>query len=194
MPESTASKTCTTCQSEKPLDQFNKQAKSPDGHHYYCRECQRATRSKYERSKVTSKTTRDTSAWRAANKERIRDYKAAYRSENRDKIKAYDDIYYSLNAEKLRAEGTERAKNWREGNPDKVRIKDGRRRAMKLAAFVEDVDLSVVPLTSTHPLPTHTRCPNLWNTSSPWRVAGLIAMKTARLVICAAIFPRASSP
>jgi 5-methylcytosine-specific restriction endonuclease McrA len=144
MPDSTLNKTCTKCRESKPLTDFNKQAKSPDGHHYYCRECQRATRPRYDPSKARPQVGRDASGWRAANKDRIRTYKAAYRSENRDKVKAYEGRYYSKNAERLRADGAERAKIWRESNPDKAKIKDDRRRAMKLEAFVEDVDLSVV--------------------------------------------------
>ena len=144
MPESTVSKTCSKCSEPKPLADFNKQAKSPDGHHYYCRDCQRASRSNYARSKSASRPGRDTSAWRADNKEHIRAYKAAYRAGNQDKLKAYAVRYYGANVERLREYGAERAKAWRELNPEKSKIKDDRRRAMRLSAFIEDVSLSVV--------------------------------------------------
>jgi 5-methylcytosine-specific restriction endonuclease McrA len=140
----TASKTCSKCRIDKPLADFNKQAKSKDGHHYYCRDCQRAARPAYDPTKARPQTGRDLSEWRAANKDRIRAYKAAYRAENRDKIRAYEGLYYGKNAERLRAEGAERAKNWRASSPVKAKIKDDRRRAMKLEAFIEDVDLAVV--------------------------------------------------
>lgn len=46
-------KMCSTCRRELPLSEFNKLSKSPDGHQYACRECQRkAVRANYEKKKA----------------------------------------------------------------------------------------------------------------------------------------------
>jgi 5-methylcytosine-specific restriction endonuclease McrA len=150
----TAYKTCTKCRADKPLAEFNKQAKSKDGHHYYCRECQRAyvaaNRAAYRENakrwqeanpeKAAAKLTR----WRQANAEHVQSYKTAYRAGNPEKLRAAEKAYYADNADRLRAAGADRAKRWRESNPEKSRKKDQRRRAMKLEAYVEDVDIVVV--------------------------------------------------
>ena len=151
MDHSTASKSCSKCKAEKPLAAFNKQAKSRDGHHYYCRDCQsayvRANRSQYtansrrwEKSnpeKVSAKLSR----WRADNAEHVSGYKRQYRESNQEAVLEYDRRYYADNVEARREQSRLLNQEWRSSNPEKIRLKDERRRAMKRDAYVEDVRL-----------------------------------------------------
>lgn len=139
----TASKTCTKCGTEKPVSDFNKQAKSKDGYQHNCRDCHRARYKEWASANAEKKASR-MSQWRAENLEHRRAYKARYRAENPEKSKAEGRKYYANNAEIKREKAKTFNEAWRKANPDKVNAKEARRRALKLSAFVEDVSLDVV--------------------------------------------------
>lgn len=49
-------KICSKCKRELPLANFNKSAKSPDGHQYYCKECKASKKKEdYEKLKLLPK-------------------------------------------------------------------------------------------------------------------------------------------
>lgn len=69
------SKTCTKCDKQKPLEDFNKQKASPDGHRSYCRSCQSELSKQYRLSKQ-----QDT-AWLESERKRHRDAKTKLRQD-----------------------------------------------------------------------------------------------------------------
>jgi len=98
-------------------------------------------------------------AYALANPQKVAEYQKAYRLAHKEKAKEKNKAYRAANQEKLKASN----RKWREANREYLkslnkkayatnkeqRIKDSipivaRRRARKLAAFVEDVDRSVV--------------------------------------------------
>ncbi|MHB8914935.1 MAG: HNH endonuclease [Thiobacillus sp.] len=58
-------------------------------------------------------------AYRASNKEKLRAYRLAYYSANTDKLRAYRLAYYSANTDKLRAY----QESYRDANPEKCRAR-----------------------------------------------------------------------
>ena len=144
------SKLCSRCKDRRPLESFTRSQKSPDGRGYYCSSCRRQYRSENptKRSPPTDidreRSRQRSAAWRQKRRDHIATYKLEYRSKNAEEISAYDRAYRAQHADRLLEEARARAKRWREGNPSKVRIKNDRRRALKMSAFVEDVDVDIV--------------------------------------------------
>ena len=122
-------KTCTKCNIEKPLTDFNKDKKGKHGFSSICKLCIKA----YQK------------AYQEANKDKIREKRKAYREANKDKMKAYyqvnkDEViergkaYYEANKDKIREKRKEyyeankdKAKAYYEANKDKIREKDKER-------------------------------------------------------------------
>ena len=109
-------KTCTKCNIEKPLTDFNKDKKGKHGFSSICKLCIKA----YQK------------AYQEANKDKIREKRKAYREANKDKMKAYyqvnkDEViergkaYYEANKDKIREKDKERHKAYYEANKDKIR-------------------------------------------------------------------------
>ena len=74
-------KKCSKCGEEKPLDEFNKQKRNPDGLNYNCKECLRA----------------DKKRWREANKDKIRRSRKKWNDANRDSRNLYNREHHRRN-------------------------------------------------------------------------------------------------
>jgi 5-methylcytosine-specific restriction endonuclease McrA len=116
----TASKTCSKCQADEPLADFNKQAKSKDGYHYYCRECQRG----YARS----------------NKERYAEYSRRWHAANADHKADLQRQWVAQNS----LTKAEWQVAWKRANSERVREYHSRRRALIAGSSAEVVDLAAV--------------------------------------------------
>lgn len=136
-------KACSKCLERKPVTEFNKRSKSPDGLQYKCRVCMLAEKR----------------AWNAANKEHIRQYSAErspiYRAKNKESIAEKKREYHKKNAERIRAkvlkwqkDNKERvnAKNseWAKANPLQGYVKAARRVAARRSALVGWADSDAI--------------------------------------------------
>lgn len=64
------SKSCSLCGIDKPLDAFNKRARSPDGHNSYCKDCNTGYQRRwYAANKAKKAATQQ--RWAAANREHV---------------------------------------------------------------------------------------------------------------------------
>lgn len=130
---------CTKCGETKPPYGFDRDKYRPSGYTAQCKECRGVANR----------------AWKAANAERIREKRAEWRRqnpetdarwlrENRERRRQYERDWYQANRERIAAR--ERAR--REANPQEwhalKQLHYDKRRALKLAAYVEDVDPLVV--------------------------------------------------
>ena len=114
-------KTCTKCNCEKSLDEFDRDKSMKDGRRPSCKACKKA--------------------YRQANKEQIAEYyqvnrkkiletQKAYQKANKDKFNSYQRAYSRANQERI----AEKGKAWRRDNPDKCRASKHRRRAREACA------------------------------------------------------------
>lgn len=96
------SKVCTKCETEKPLGEFHKFARSPDGHKPVCKPCNCAARKVYyeENKEQHAETCR---AWVEANQDKVRGYKKAYVKANRKKVNARNGRFQKNNRAKYNA-------------------------------------------------------------------------------------------
>lgn len=131
-------KTCTKCKSEKPLTEFCKASKRPDGLQKHCKSCNakyraankakiRAYLADYRESNYGLIQAKK-AEYAANNKDKIRAQNARYYAENPEKIKAYKEQYTAKNRERIRANkaeyyARERAKfiAYRKANGDRMR-------------------------------------------------------------------------
>ena len=93
------SKTCTKCGVVKPLDDFHRDKRSPDGRRSDCKECVReCKRSYYEenRDKMRERNRR----YHEENRDKVRERKHRYYEENRDKVLEYKRRYHEDNRDK----------------------------------------------------------------------------------------------
>jgi 5-methylcytosine-specific restriction endonuclease McrA len=147
-------KTCTLCNKDRPLEDFNKQRRVKDGLQRYCRECQKAKFAEYyaenldamrKRGWQRRELHRETlNAQRRVHHQANRDHERLTRKEwerlNPDKKRAQDARYYRRHRERHLA-GSQRwveqnrdrsngyKKKWRKSNPLKLREIKHRRRA-----------------------------------------------------------------
>ena len=77
-------KKCGKCKVEKPLTEFSKNNKNPDGHQLACKSCN----AKYYAENKEKIAKRDAKYY-AENKEEIAKYSAKYRAENKEEIAKY---------------------------------------------------------------------------------------------------------
>jgi len=126
-------KSCCTCRTEKPLEDFNKYKSSKDGLQPRCRECQSLKRVEWyaanrareiEKSKQWNRDNAEryaanVSRWRDDNRERHLDNVRTRYKKNAKKIGAQRMALRSANPEKFR----EAEKVWRAANPDRIRAK-----------------------------------------------------------------------
>lgn len=112
-------KTCTKCGEVKAITEFSKHAQNRDKLHTRCKAC----------ASVANV------AWRAANREKIKAYKAAHRADNREQIKAYKAAWIAANPD-YRADNREKINAyhaaWSEANPEAHRIHCHNYRARKI--------------------------------------------------------------
>lgn len=80
-------KTCTSCKAPKPLSEFNKQARSPDGFNTQCKKCI----SDYRKDKYNERKAQGleptTAQWQRDNKDKLNAIRAEKRREIRDYIR-----------------------------------------------------------------------------------------------------------
>ena len=110
------SKACTKCGVVKPLDDFHRDKRSPDGRRSDCKECVREYKRRYleeNRDKERERNRR----YHEENRDKVRERKHHYYEENRDKVREYKRRYYEENGNKER----ERKHRYCEENRDKVR-------------------------------------------------------------------------
>lgn len=145
-------KVCTRCGGKGP---FNKNNKEDDGLSRYCRECMRKTQAAYRAEhpdlmkaydkksyqKHSSERLVSKSAWRKANKSKVKMTKRKWEKQNPDKVKAMCKRKAPRRAynERLRyaADPSKKAashKKWREAHPEREKAVRLRRRARKLNA------------------------------------------------------------
>ena len=79
------SKTCTKCGVVKPLDDFHRDKRSPDGRRSDCKECVREYKHRYYEE----------------NRDKERERKHRYREENRDKVRKCQRRYHEENRDIL---------------------------------------------------------------------------------------------
>jgi 5-methylcytosine-specific restriction endonuclease McrA len=90
-PESQTTKKCTKCGEEKPLSEFYAMAISNDGLAWSCKAC----------------AAKSNAQWRAANKDKLRESKAAYWEKNRERLIPQHTEWYKANIEQVKARGVE---------------------------------------------------------------------------------------
>ena len=120
-------KICTKCQTWRPVERFCPRLLSRDGHNSICRECENA----------------NGRAWRAINKDRVRELNQQHYEANREERKAYHRQYRRDHPEYFQEKmGEFREQNpsyhrdymreWARANPDKITEKDNKRRTFKM--------------------------------------------------------------
>ena len=115
------SKTCTKCGVVKPLDDFHRDKRSPDGRRSDCKECVREYKRRYleeNRDKERERNRR----YHEENRDKVRERKHRYYEDNRDKVLEYKRRYYEEN----RDEVLEYKRRYHEENRDK-RLESQRR-------------------------------------------------------------------
>lgn len=113
-----AVKTCTKCFVEHRISGFNKLAESPDGHAYYCKQCQKAqNRTSYLAN--TERAKRQAYEWKLKNPERAAEIsKAALKK------------YAQRHPDRLKAA----VSRWAKKNKPYLRMKEARKKAQKKSA------------------------------------------------------------
>lgn len=95
-------KTCTKCNTLKPLDAFGREAKSADGHKWHCKDCGRTYQQRW-RAENAERIAERKKQYYAENKERIAESQARYRAEHKDEISESGKRYREANKEKIAA-------------------------------------------------------------------------------------------
>jgi hypothetical protein len=105
-------KRCSKCGSEKPLDQFHREARSADGKRPDCKDCSLARRKVYYRANRSEERRRHVE-WKSRNP----DYFKVWALENADSIKTKAKRYHQNNLPRYR----ENTRRWRAENLEKAR-------------------------------------------------------------------------
>lgn len=116
-------KTCKKCNVEKPLSEFHKDKKLKDGHSNRCKECAIARAKEHYQSNREDAIARQ-KAWTEA---------------NRDKTREYSRRFYERNAERVREQNRAYSSAYSKANPEKMRMKSAKRRALLLSAGHENI-------------------------------------------------------
>lgn len=122
-------KTCTKCKAAKPLTDFYKDKRRPDGATSECKVCARAMQQAW-REANPSKYAATILAWRAAHRDKVKAFDAAWRKRNAEKEKARHLTYREKHLEACRA----RKRTWDAANPHMTLATVRRRQAVKLGA------------------------------------------------------------
>jgi 5-methylcytosine-specific restriction endonuclease McrA len=125
-------KTCTVCKTELSLDQFHKDAKGKDGHQSQCKKCcSEKKRKKY--ASDPEKVKFAVSLYVAKNKEKVTVYKKDWYQKNQAELRKNFCENYKKNADHRK----EKAKEWKEKNPEKAKIIHRASQAKRRARFRE---------------------------------------------------------
>lgn len=114
---------CSGCKITKPLNNFHKGKRTPDGHKAQCKECRNAKNKKHKKENPEYYK-----KWREDNKEHLIKYSRTYYSKNKELLNTKNKKYTNYNKEKIR----KRKKKWYEKNKDRVMAAKRRRRARKI--------------------------------------------------------------
>jgi len=102
-------KVCIKCQEKKSLQDFNKCSRSKDGHHYYCKACEKAYYVE-NRDKILAKQ----AEYNSERKDKKAQYDKEYRVKNKDKIRERNQKFYLENTETIKKRlQTESYKEWK---------------------------------------------------------------------------------
>lgn len=142
-------KRCRHCDEVKPLSEFSTHKGSPDGYHWWCKECNRAAaRARYAKAPETQRARSRTAMRRrrAADPEGERAYIVAWRGRNADRVRACDAR--RRQSPERRAWQAAYWREWKRRNPEAVKAIARRgqlnRRARLMQAFLEKVEPLVV--------------------------------------------------
>lgn len=135
-------KTCSVCNIEKQLEDFNKMAAGKFGRKPLCRECQRAYTKKYKQENpeklkasqaasaakaalnpelVREKGRQSQARQRAANPEKMRLKLKIFRENNRDKMAEYNAKWRAKDPEKVKARSAEATRRYYQKDPENGR-------------------------------------------------------------------------
>ena len=93
-------KTCSECNTEKPLDEFHKHKNHRDGKQSHCKACMRKKRNAYL-SVNRGKLYKENKIYREANKEKIARQQQTYYKANKERINARNRNYYKKHKKNL---------------------------------------------------------------------------------------------
>lgn len=96
-------KTCTKCDETKPLDDYSRDRRSPDGRVSECKTCKNAQKRAYREANREKINARDR-AYREVNREKIATKARAYYKANREQIASQKCAYYEANREQISAQ------------------------------------------------------------------------------------------
>lgn len=113
---SKVSKECTKCRDVKPMDQFTKHKRRPDGHSAQCKVCM------YEKNRE----------YKERNLEKIAEYKTNYYKQNKEKEDTRVRKWRDENRERHNQRSRVYKRNWRQENPERTVREKQRRRAREL--------------------------------------------------------------
>jgi len=135
-------KRCSKCGESKPVSEYWRHTDQQDGLNSVCNNCVRRNRSAEYYAANRDKIKAYRAKYYAANRDKIKASQAKYRAANRGKIKAYQAKYHASNADEKKErkarcraasanEKKERRARWRAANRDKSAAYGMRRRARK---------------------------------------------------------------
>ena len=124
-----ATRICTKCDTEQPLEAFYKAADALEGRSRRCKTC----------------TKKRVLEWQKANPEKVAARKRRYMARHPDRVRAQEQKYYAKNKRRIIAQAVNWAKEnpkakasahrkWREKHQPYLRRKDGEKRARKMNA------------------------------------------------------------
>lgn len=120
-------KKCTKCSEVKPVDEFQRNKANKDGRQSHCRRCR--------------------ALYGTSHRPQARKVNAKYQSRHKDKLQCYRDEHRLEQAawrKVHRADIAAYKLAWRKANPDKRRDSWARYHALKLGAFVEQIERAIV--------------------------------------------------
>ena len=95
-------KKCKSCGIIKPIEEFTRDAKSPDGKRYSCRVCRSKETCLYQK-KNSQKVNAKNRAWRRANPEKAKEAVLRWQKDNPEKVNAKSYAWRRANPGKCRA-------------------------------------------------------------------------------------------
>jgi hypothetical protein len=94
-------KHCTRCDTTKPVEQFSKHSRFPDGLQYYCKECMRS----YYAKNREKQAARSRELYQLKRDEKLA-YQRDYFWANESQVRAYRKAYRKANARKCCQDGS----------------------------------------------------------------------------------------
>jgi 5-methylcytosine-specific restriction endonuclease McrA len=142
--DESTTKRCKRCDTMQPIAEFHKWSRGKDGLQTNCKQCKRDMQRSYRTAKPEKARAfgRESMRRRRLHEpERVRDYMKAWRAANAESVREVKRAWEAANYEAFRAAANAANARYKRSNPDKRREHDLRRRALKIATAVGDVDL-----------------------------------------------------